>query len=147
MKLKVLAVSILIITFFSLQAQEKSAWVDDYEQAMEICKSEHKLLLLVFSGSDWCKPCIRLKKEILDDSTFQTAIADKWVLYNADFPYKQKLAKEKVKTNEALADRYNFKGVFPKVVLLDEDGKVKAEAGYRNVSPTEYIEFLEQQMK
>ena len=45
-------------------------WQTDFEKAKTEAKSEHKLILLNFSGSDWCGPCIRLKKDIFDSETF-----------------------------------------------------------------------------
>lgn len=84
--------------------------------------------MLNFSGSDWCVPCIAMRKSYFDDSTFAIATADKILLVNADFPRKQKNlpSQEFVKRNESLAERYNGKGIFPLTLLLDGDGKVLA---------------------
>lgn len=48
-----------------------------------------------------------------------------------------------MKKNEALAEKYNTRGFFPLVVLLDSDGNVLGTTGYKDVSATEYIKILE----
>jgi hypothetical protein len=47
---------------------------------------------------------------------------------NADFPRlkKNKLSNEEQKINDALADKFNKDGVFPKLVLMNSEGKILA---------------------
>src|SRR5258705_691249 len=84
-------------------------WQTDCEKAKVEAKAENKLILLNFSGSDWCGPCIRLKKDIFDSETFMKYADENLVLVNADFPRLKKnmLSKELQKQNESLADTYN----------------------------------------
>lgn len=104
-------------------------WLTNFKQAEQLAKEKHELILLNFSGSDWCGPCIRLKKEIFETKDFTAFASNELVLVNADFPRsnKNKLSKEQVKENEALADKYNSKGKFPLTLLLDENGSVLKE--------------------
>ena len=101
-------------------------WEPDFENAKKIAKEKHELILLNFSGSDWCGPCIMLSKEYIDSDTFQNMAKENLVLVNADFPRKKKnqLTDDQVKRNEALAEKYNKEGHFPLTLLLDADGKV-----------------------
>ena len=101
-------------------------WLTDMDQAKAVSKEKHELILLNFSGSDWCSGCIKMHKEIFESAAFQQFAADNLVLVNADFPRSRKngLGTEQEKKNEALADRYDPKGYFPFTVLLDSDGKV-----------------------
>ena len=120
-------------------------WMTDLDQAKQKAKEEHKYILVSFSGSDWCIPCIRLHKDIFDSKVF-TGFADEHLeLLNADFPRlkKNQLSKEQQKKNEALADQYDPQGSFPYTVLLTEEGKVvKTWEGYPNVSPEEFTAQL-----
>lgn len=136
---------LLFVGSFGVQAQNK--WQNTYEEAQKLSTEKNLPTLILFSGSDWCKPCIKLKKEIMDTEAFLKATQNKWVLYNADFPYKAKLSKEMVKANEALADKYNADGTFPKVVLIDKNGKILAQSGYIQCTPDAYIAQLEQKAK
>jgi thioredoxin-related protein len=110
-----------------------AAWLTDLDQAKAVSKEKHELILLNFSGSDWCSGCVRMHKEIFEAADFQQYAADHLVLVNADFPRSKKnsLSPEQEKKNDALADRYNPKGYFPYTVLLDSDGNVlKSWNGY-----------------
>ena len=99
---------------------------ENFSQKLETAKIEHKNVLLYFSGSDWCAPCVKFKKFIVNTPEFQTFATENLVIYNADFPRlsKNKLAKEVEKENETLADKYNSKGIFPLILLLDAEGNV-----------------------
>src|SRR6478609_5571387 len=113
----------------------------DFKKAKAQAKSENKLILLNFSGSDWCGPCIRLKKDIFERATFVNYADENLVLVNADFPRLKKnmLSKELQKQNEALADTYNSNGAFPLTLLLDAEGKVlKKWEGLPAMSPEEF---------
>ena len=119
-----------------------STWQTDFEKAKQTAQSEHKFILLNFSGSDWCGPCIRLHKEIFDSETFTAYANDHLILVNADFPRMKKnaLPKEQQKKNDQLAEVYNKEGIFPLTVLLTADGKVlKRWEGFHPVSPSEFI--------
>lgn len=119
-----------------------------FNQQLNKAKSEHKKVLLYFSGSDWCAPCIKFKKFIVNAEEFQNFAASNLVLYNADFPRlsKNKLAKEVEKENDALAEKYNPKGLFPLILLLDSDGKIlKKWEGYPTETVPKFIEKLKVQ--
>jgi len=92
--------------------------------------------LLIFSGSDWCKPCIQLKKEVLDTPTFQKYAEANLILKEVDFPYKKanRLPKEKRDSNDALAAKYNPQGIFPSLILIDETGNQIANLSARGTN-------------
>ena len=103
-----------------------STWQPDFDKARALAKDNHQLILLNFSGSDWCGPCIRMHREIFADSTFSAMADSNLVMVNADFPRNKKnqLDKQRQKNNDALADKYNPQGKFPFTLLLDADGKI-----------------------
>lgn len=101
-------------------------WEPDFSKAKQTASEKHELILLNFSGSDWCGPCMRLKKEIFESDVFSKFADSSLVLVNADFPRNKKnqLDKETTKQNDALADKYNPDGKFPYTVLLDPQGNI-----------------------
>ena len=124
-----------------------SPWLTNFEQAKTQAQQEHKLILLNFSGSDWCGPCIKMKKEVFESESFGTTAEKNLVLVRADFPRSKKnqLSKELIKHNEGLAEKYNPQGKFPYTILLDADGKViKAWDGYVFASQDKFIADLSQ---
>ena len=99
-------------------------WMTDFESAKSVAREHHKPILLNFSGSDWCLPCIRLKRDVFESSVF-ASYASQLVLVNADFPRqkKNKLSPEQEKQNKDLAALYNPNGLFPLTLLIDTNGK------------------------
>ena len=117
-------------------------WGTDFEKAKQTATQEHKYILLSFSGSDWCGPCIRLHKEVFENEAFKKMAESNLVLINADFPRQRKnqLSKELQKQNDHLADLYNADGIFPVTILLKPDGKIiKKWLGYPPLSPEEFV--------
>ena len=132
----------LSLCLFSLFLTAPIIWSNDFESAKKRAVEEHKCILLNFSGSDWCGPCIRLYKDIFDQTAFQKMADSELVLLNADFPRQKKnqLPKDLQKKNNALADKYNETGIFPLTVLLTPDGKViKKWEGYPVGSAENFI--------
>ncbi len=112
---------------------------------MQLAKTEHKYILLNFSGSDWCGPCIRLKKEFFDTDIFRTMADSELVLVNADFPRNKKNqpSADQQKINDGMADKYNEKGIFPYTLLLNSEGKVLGRwEGLPNETPESFIQDI-----
>lgn len=133
--MKILA---FVITFFL----SGISWSGDFNTTKTEAEKQHKLILVNFSGSDWCGPCIRLRKEILESAEFENYAKENLLLVRADFPRQKKnqLDKEQVKRNEALADKYNPDGKFPFTLLVDGHGKVlKTWDGYPDISPLQFV--------
>lgn len=136
---------ILLITVFAVLSFQTQGWNGNFEETLKTAKSSHKAILVNFSGSDWCGPCIRLKQEIFESEVFKDYASKSILLVRADFPRqkKNKLPVEQLKLNEALAERYNKDGKFPFTLLVDENGKVlKTWDGYSDLSPTQFVAQL-----
>lgn len=134
-------IPILLLFTSTIFAQQ----TETFAQKLEKAKSEHKKVMLYFSGSDWCAPCVKFKKLIINTPEFQAFSNENLIIYNADFPRlsKNKLAKEVEKENDALAEKYNNKGQFPLILLLDENGNVtKKWEEYPKETIPEFIEKL-----
>ena len=136
-------VVVVVFLFISLCTFSQN-WKNNIEEAKTEAKISNKNILLVFSGSDWCAPCIKLDRTIFQTEVFKAEAAQKWVLVKADFPKKKgnALSEAQTESNKKLAEKYNKEGNFPLVVLLDATGKVLGITGYKNVSPTEYVQLL-----
>ncbi|WP_291373023.1 thioredoxin family protein [Cyclobacterium sp.] len=124
-----------------MSAQE---WQLDLKDAQKLALETDRKIVLVFSGSDWCAPCIKLDKEIWQSSEFQTYARENYVMLRADFPRKKanQLSEEQAIKNGKLAEKYNPNGYFPLVVVLDKKAGVLGETGYKKMSPNEYISHL-----
>ena len=123
-----------------------STWSLDFEKAQTEAKETHKYILINFSGSDWCGPCIRTHREIFEKEAFENYASEKLILVRADFPRlkKNQLPAEQLKKNNELAVKYNPEGDFPLTVLADENGKVVKEwKGFPDCSPEDFVKQIE----
>ena len=141
-----LALFVLIATCAGVSAAD---WQTDYAKALQMAKSQNKRVLLDFTGSDWCGPCIALRKQVFSRSDFR-AYADKnLVLVEVDYPQRKKQSAELKKQNEKLSKQYGIdeKG-FPTVVLLDPAAKVIREfTGYDGETAAGLIAWIEGKAK
>lgn len=119
-------------------------WNTNFEDAKQDALKENKNILLVFSGSDWCAPCIKLDNVVWKSEAFKSESEKNWVIYKADFPKKKanQLSPELTESNNKLAEKYNKNGSFPLVILLDKTGKVIGMTGFKNISATDYIQLI-----
>lgn len=133
----------LIALIFSNLAISQD-WNYNFEEAKKIAAEQDKNIVIVFSGSDWCAPCIKLDKNIWQSEAFKKESAKEWVIVKADFPRKKanELSKDQTEHNRKLAEKYNVEGSFPLVVVVDKTGKVIGKMGFKNVSPEEYIKMI-----
>jgi thioredoxin-related protein len=139
MKFIILGLALInTLTFFGQN------WHQSFEDAQKDAQTNNKTLVLVFSGSDWCAPCIKLDKEVWQSSEFKAYAAEHYALYKADFPRRKgnKLSENLEKQNKALAEKYNAKGYFPLVIVLNTQGEILGESGYQKVTPKAYISIL-----
>ena len=128
------------------QTAPPATWTSSLPVALEQAKATQKPVLAVFSGSDWCKPCMMLKQEVFDQPEFTSFAKDKFVLARFDFPRnkKNRLDPAQTKLNEDAAATLNKEGSFPAVVLLSPEGKILARTGYRPGGATAYDTYLTQ---
>ncbi|MFK8006406.1 MAG: thioredoxin family protein [Saprospiraceae bacterium] len=141
MKKEIMILFIALLNVSSVLAQD---WQTDFLKAKEIATEENKPIVLVFQGSDWCTPCIKLDRQIWSTDSFKNYAKNNFVLLQADFPRRKKnaLSKTQAEANAALAETYNKSGVFPFVVMLDKEGKVLGQTGYKKITPEAYIKEL-----
>jgi protein disulfide-isomerase len=120
---------------------EESLWQTDFEAAKAKAKAEKKLLLVDFTGSDWCGWCKKLVAEVFSKEEFKKEAPVKFVLVELDFPSSKKQSDELKKQNKKLQEQYKVRG-FPTIFVMDADGKVVAQTGYRPGGPNSYMKHL-----
>ncbi|MDV7140499.1 thioredoxin family protein [Maribacter sp. TH_r10] len=127
---------LLIVPFFIstqnyLEAEKDTKWLTDYEKAIKRAKKEDKNVLVFFTGSDWCPPCKMLKTDLFESAEFK-ALAEDYVLLYIDMPRnKDLLTHDQLKHNKELLKKYNKKGVFPLLTIVNEKGNALDEySGY-----------------
>jgi protein disulfide-isomerase len=141
--MKTLLTTLLAATMFWQVSAAESNWLTDLPKAEAQAKAENKIILIDFTGSDWCGWCIKFKKDVLDTPEFKEYAAKNLVLVELDFPSKKAQSDELKKANKALEEKYKVDG-FPTLVVLDKDGKeIGRQVGYSKGGPKAFIEKLE----
>lgn len=133
----------ILFMFLSVQAFSQE-WQTDFETSKQLALEENKTIILVFQGSDWCAPCMKLDREVWSTKTFQDLSKDQFVMLQADFPRrkKNKLSKDQQDHNNKLAETYNTHGYFPYVVVMDAKGNQLGSLGYEKTTPENYYNKL-----
>lgn len=143
--MKILSIVFGLFLTVSVFAQTEEAapanWFTDLAKAQEFAAEHDQKILMVFAGSDWCKPCIQFKKDILSSLDFTEFAAEKLAVLYLDFPSRRKnrLSKEQTAHNEALAGKYNKQGIFPKIVLTDDEGNILVQPEFKSQTPEKFI--------
>ncbi len=142
MKKIFLFIGLCLFTIANVQAQ---MWFTNLEEAQITAQANDQPIILVFQGSDWCAPCIKLDRTIWSSSEFKEYAEENLVLLQADFPRrkKNKLSEAQTAHNAMLAETYNRQGIFPMVAVLTPEGGLLGQTGYKRMSPDDYIEHLE----
>lgn len=123
--LSLLALAALLAPAFAAE------WMEDFDAAKSKAQAENKLILVDFTGSDWCGWCIKLRKEVLDKPEFEAYAQDKFVLMEVDCPHKKKLSDKLMQQNKSLCEQYHISG-YPTLLVLNPAGEVVGGfCGYR----------------
>jgi thioredoxin-related protein len=112
----------------------------------EKAKTSQKNIVVYFSGSDWCSVCHKFKKSLLAQPKVDSLLNSNYVYYVADFPQRSKLDAATTELNEALAERLNPEGVFPLLVIADEQLNIKESITARTPE-SESLQKLNQHKK
>jgi thiol:disulfide interchange protein len=120
----------LLASFALLQLHAAETWLTDLPKAQAKAKAEKKIVLVDFTGSDWCIWCKRLDAEVFSTKEFAKYAKTDLVLVKLDFPQNKPQSDELKKTNQALLKKYNPDGAFPTLVVFNGDGKKLGQFGY-----------------
>ena len=81
-------------------------WLTSVPEATAQAKKENKLVLLDFTGSDWCGWCKKLDAETFSKSEFTDYARKNLVLVEVDFPAQKQQSAELKAANKALQEKY-----------------------------------------
>jgi protein disulfide-isomerase len=128
-------------------ARAESGWLNDYKKAQQEAKSTNKVLLLNFTGSDWCGWCVKFDRDVLSKPQFKDYARDNLVLVELDFPRAKAQNAELRKQNRELAQQYEVVG-FPTIIVVNSDGQKLWEFdGYFPGGPEAFVQQLQKLRK
>lgn len=125
-----------------LHAAAPKGWTTDIEAALKTAGSEKKNVLLLFTGSDWCRYCVRLKNDVLDKDDFQKLCNENFVPVYFDFPSNSSVSAGQMQIQKMWQRKFGVRG-YPTVVILKPDGsRIGTIGGYRPLEA--YLNALRQ---
>ena len=127
---------------FACSQAAEAVWLTNYEVAARQAAAEKKMLLLDFTGSDWCGWCMRLDHEVFSQAEFIEYAKDRLVLVKVDFPRAKPQTEAEKQQNEQLSEKYKIEG-FPTIVVLDPKGAKVGELGYEEGGAKVWLSSLE----
>ena len=134
--------TLAVLALASTLALAKDGWSEDYDKALAQAKADKKLVLLDFTGSDWCGWCIKLDKEVFSQTEFADYAKKNLVLVELDFPRSKEQSKELKAQNTKLQGEFKIQG-YPTIIVLNADGKKVGELGYQPGGPKAFIAELD----
>ena len=125
----------------------ESGWMTDFEASRQKAEKENKPILMNFTGSDFCPPCIMLTKEVFDTPEFKKYATENLILMEVDFPQSKPQSPSLKRQNASLAQALEIHG-YPSLYLVTHDLKVLTpRLGYYPGGPEVWIEGLEKFIK
>ena len=135
----------LLLGILPLQASD--IWSSNYDASLQKAAAEKRMVLLEFTGSDWCPPCKLQAKEVFEKPAFEDFAKQNLVPVKLDFPRRSEQSAETRAANQALAQKYNIDG-FPTVILLDSKGaELARQVGYGGGGVDGFINWVNKNKK
>ena len=131
-------ISLAVATTITLTSASAASWLTDIKAAQDQARSQNKLILVNFTGSDWCPWCIRLRNEVFSKPEFTSFADENFVLLEVDFPRQKPMPPEVKKANGRFADQYKVGG-YPSVHVLDAEGQSLGQTGYLPGGPNPFV--------
>jgi len=135
----------LALGLASVQASD--IWSTDYEASIAQAAASKKAILLEFTGSDWCPPCMKQNKDVFEQPAFEDYAKEKLVLVKLDFPQRKEQDPAIKERNQKLATQYGVEG-FPTIILLSPEGKeLVRQVGYGGGGVTGFVDWANKNLQ
>jgi thioredoxin-related protein len=122
----------------------QARWLTSLPEAQALAQKENKLILVDFTGSDWCVYCKKLDADIFAKSEFADYARKHLVLVQLDFPHQTEQPQSLKVANEALVRKYDVDG-FPTLLAMKPGGAVVwKQVGYLEGGPVAMIAKLDE---
>jgi len=105
--------------------------ITNWNQATQVAKDQNKQILVILTGSDWCTPCKKMDKRVINKYEFQKFANEKLVLFLIDITKKVIVDRENQlnKDYEMFQEKYQTNAL-PSLILTDYSGiKIKIIEG------------------
>ena len=104
--------------------------ITGWNEAEELAQKENKQILIILTGSEWCAPCKKMEKRVIENSDFQEYAEKNLILFLVDLPGGGLVINSKVYQDyERFQEKYETNAL-PSLILTDKNGiKIKTLKG------------------
>ncbi|MCC5848852.1 MAG: thioredoxin family protein [Verrucomicrobia bacterium] len=134
------------LTSASAQDAGSELWLEDFQLAQSRARATNRPILILFTGSDWCPPCMNLERNVFSTKHFEQFARENLVLYVADFPRRKRQPPELIATNQRLQQTYRIRG-YPTLVLVNAQGRQLDQFGYGGQNANAFVNLLAQKVR
>ncbi|WP_196886479.1 thioredoxin family protein [Aureivirga sp. CE67] len=106
----------LSFTSFSQELKPLKTW----KETVDTSKRENKKIMLVITASEWCKPCIKMKKKVFSDVNFINKVNEEYVLYILNYPNPIIIDSPVFIESERFVEKYKSNAL-PSIFIVDSD--------------------------
>lgn len=131
-------------SYFSYPSNQIN-WLRSYSEAVALSQSTSKPILILFTGTGWCPACMKLERQVLNQTEFAQAVGQKFVFLKAEFPDYSEGA-VMASPYKPLVDRYGIEA-FPTMVIVNANGQQFYTVKYREGGAQMYIQELLQKLQ
>lgn len=122
-----------------------ASWHTEIEKAKEEAAQHNLPIFMLFTGSDWCPPCMRLEQNVFEKREFKEFANQHLVLLMVDFPRRRSLGARQQAANRELAAQHGVRG-YPTMIIADAEGKAKDRFGYGGQDAKAFTEMLKRKL-
>ncbi len=140
--MKKLLSSLAVLSLLTSASLAAAGWGEDYDKALAQASADKKMVLLDFTGSDWCGWCMKLDKEVFSKPEFKNYAKENLVLVEVDFPQSKHQSKKVKEQNAKLQQEHGVRG-YPTIVVLNAEGKKVGQLGYMEGGPKAFLAKLD----
>lgn len=109
---------ILLFLFYSNIYYSQVVKNNDWNVTQEKAQKSGKKILIILTGSDWCKPCIKMKKNVIETIEFENYAEANVEIFEINLPRNQDVNSKVFKDYHYFKNKFNTNEL-PTIVLLD----------------------------
>jgi thioredoxin-related protein len=115
----------VLVFFTSFQCQSQIKKYTEYEVAKSEAMEQDKDILIVLTGSDWCKPCIKMKKNVFENADFINFAEKNLIIFEVNLDRHWDLDSKLYKDYSYFKNKYQT-NTLPCLVLIDKNEVTKS---------------------
>ncbi|WP_038529737.1 thioredoxin family protein [Formosa agariphila] len=144
MKLKTLINIIVLLFLIQIGNAQEVEMITEWKEAKELAEKENKQILIILTGSEWCAPCKKMDKKVIENPEFKKYAEENLIVFLIDLPGGGLVINSKVYQDyEKFKNKYESIAL-PSLILTENDGtKIRTLKGkmFRLENVMKQLEF------